>query len=770
MARVRPRPGLTLALLAAAGASLARAARAEGDPLAGLSGARAKEIAADLASDAMEGRKTGFPGGRRAEERVAALYREAGLSPAGDDGGWFHPFRFGTSDVAPPIGLSVAGVEISYGEGFVDLIHSGDGVAEAEVVFVGYGIHAPDRRWDDYDGVDVEGKVVLALRGLPDAREGDFGEERAIGFKSALAAKRGAAGFLIAEGKGAVKGTIQERYHAKGLPAVWISEAVADRILGARGRTLAGLKKQRDDGDPGRSFGTGTTVRLEVHGRVLEAALGRNVLARIDGSDPALAREAVLVGAHLDHLGVDARGQVFNGADDNASGSAVLVHLAATLAKSGWRPRRPVLFAGFAAEEQGLEGSRALAKEPLVDGRAVVAMVNLDMAGQGTPRVALAGLESYPGLRALLRDRVGQEAWAGFGRGRAQPNSDHWPFLERGVPSVFAVTEGEHPNYHRPEDDAGNLVPEVLEAAARGVGRLVVALGEEPAPLLGREGLEARVLREAARVVEGPASAAALARWTAPGAPDARDEVESAGWGAVVAEVSEGGEGPVVAIARLEAVARARRDRFVVVTSATDLGGAVRAGRLAVVPRLACVASTRAFPGVLSSYRALGYRWVAPFDPAAPPTDDVLDAVSDAAAAAGVVLDVTGLPPDGLARVRARAKALPLVLRPADLPAGPDGEDAIARLRAAVGWPGLVVVPPSSALLVRAAVEAAPAGGGGPRPAAVAITSEDSAALAEALRGVVAERPGLREPDHPGRRGLRSLLGDVWLDLLRALP
>jgi hypothetical protein len=787
MARVRPRRSLTLRGVAVA--ALATAARAScaapaGDPLAGLSGARAKEIATELASDAMEGRKTGFPSGRRAEERVAALFREAGLRPAGDDGGWFHEFRFGTSDVAPPIGLSVGGVEIPYGaEGFVDLIHTGDGVARAEVVFVGYGISAPDRGWDDYADVDVTGKVVLALRGLPRAREGDFGEERAIGWKSSLAARRGAAGFLIAEGAGAVKGTIQERYHAAALPAAWVAETVADRILAPRGRTLAGLRRSRDDGDPGRSFGTGVAVRLEVHGRVLAEAVGRNVLGKVEGSDPALAREVVLLGAHLDHLGVDARGRVFNGADDNASGTAAVAHVAETLVRNGWAPRRTVVFCGFAAEEQGLEGSVALAKRGLVDGRVPVAMVNLDMAGLGTTRVALAGLESYPRLRERLRAGVGEEAWAGFGRGRAEPNSDHWPFLARGVPSVFAVTEGERPSYHRPEDDPEHLKPECLEAAARAVGRFVATLCDEPAPLLGREGLESRLLRESARLSWGPRATEALARWAAPGGEDPREEAQTLGACGVVVDVSEDGDGPVVAIARLRALvdepkeaegprdgkdARGARGRWILVSSATDLGNALRGGRVAVLPRLVCPRSVAAFPGVLASFRALGYRLAAPFSASSPPEDAHLDAVADAAAAAGVVVDATGLSEAALARMRARARDVRLLVRADALPAGPDGDDALRRLRLAVGRPGVVVVPPTPAGLLRAAVDG-PEAAGDPR-AAVLVASDDGDALAEMLKDVVAERPALREPDHPGREALRSLLGDAWVSLLRARP
>jgi hypothetical protein len=759
------RAGRVAALLLACAAP----ARAQDDPLARLSGARAKEIATELASDAMEGRKTGFPGGKRAEERVAAFFEEAGLLPAGEGGGWFHEFLFSTSQVAPPIALSVGGEPVEYGPGFVDLVHTGEATVEAEVVFVGYGISAPDRAWDDYDGVDVKGKVALAVRGVPSAREGDFGPERLIGWKSSLARDRGAVGFLIVEGKNPVPGTIQEKYHRADLPAVWVSEAVADRILAPRGRTLSDLKRQRDGGDPGRSFATSKFVRLEVHGRLLGDARGRNVLARLEGSDPELSREAVLVGGHLDHLGLDPLGRVFNGADDNASGTAVVLHLAETLAKGGWKPRRTVFFCGFAAEEQGLVGARRLAQEMPFGEKTLVAMVNVDMAGQGKPAVALAGMESYPATRAFLRSRLGEEPWKALAFPRAAENSDHWPFLERGIPAIFAMTQGDHPNYHQLADDAANLQSECLEAAARGVGRVVRSLADEPTPLAGREGLEERLLHEGARVVEGPASAAAL-REIVPGAPPSLgpgvfERAAAAGWTAVVVPVDEESDGAVVALARLQSAAGRVRDRLALASSASDLANAARAGRLALLPRLACPRSVTAFPGVLSAYRALGVRYVAPFPPSSPPGPEEMGAVLDAAVAAALVVDLTGLPPESLARARARLKDAPAVVSLPGVDAGTEpGAAKVLEVRRALGSPGLVVVDPSATLLARVARgDTDP-----PALASLVLATDDTDRLRAMLREAIASvGPAIREPDHPGRARLRSLLGGAWVDVFR---
>jgi hypothetical protein len=732
----------------------------------------------------MGGRKTGFPSGAQAEERVAALYREAGLAPGGANGGWFHEFEFSTSEVAPPIALSVGGEAVPFGvAGFTDLTHAGEGVVEAEVVFVGYGLHRPAVGWDDYEGADVAGKIVLAIRGVPTSREGDFDpEDRMIGRKSSLARDRGAAGFLIAEGKNAVTGTIQERFHRVDLPAVWITGAVADKIVAPRGRTFADLKRQRDAGEPGKSFGTGTTVRLEVHGRLVPKAKGRNVVARIDGADPALGKEAVLVGAHLDHLGSDPLGRVFNGADDNASGSASVLHLAETLVRAGWTPKRTVLFVGFAGEEQGLVGAQAMAKDMPFPDRTLVAMVNVDMTGQGKPVCGLAGTEGWPKTTRLLRERLGEETWKGLRIGRAQPNSDHWPFLARGVPAVFAMTDGDHPNYHQITDDAANLKPECLEAAARVVGRMLLALADHPEPLAGREALEERVLYEGGRIVEGTASARTVASLRLQSFSD--DPLASVGdskevtqaalaafadnaWGGVVVFANEEREGPVVHLARYQELAKAAKDRVVLVSSASDLANAVRAGRIALVPRLACSKSVRAFPGVIATYRGMGFRWIAPFAAQDRPAPVLVDLVVASAAEAGVVLDVTGLPTDDVRRVRAheKGKDLPLVLSLPGVSSGTEsGDAAIRAARLAVGAPGVVVVDPSEALLR----DALRGGKEDPSLAALVVTSEDSDALRALLRAALAEAgPAVREPEHPGRQRIRTLLGGAWVDLFR---
>lgn len=459
------------------------------DPLAGLSGTAARDLAAELASDAMQGRKTGLPSARRHEDWVAQQMGDMGLHPKDPAGTYLDPFRFLVTHTSAAA-LAAGGKALAFGTDFVDLSFSGAGEVEAEVVFVGYGISRPDLGWDDYAGADVQGKVVLALRGAPKARAAQLQEERQIGAKSALAAARGALGFLVVEGARPVQGTIQGRFYRATLPALWVGSAHADAWLaGAPGegpRTVEAARTALDaeGAAPAPARPLGVTVRMATKVEARADATGHNALGGIDGRDPALRGEVLIVGAHMDHLGVDPLGRVYNGADDNGSGAAVVLHLARVLKENRWRPRRTVLFVLFGAEEQGLVGSRHLAGGLPFDHDAVVCVLNMDMVGRGKPEVTLAGVKRFApmGQRLLgalpeaLRKQVTPEDDVG-------PYGDHWPFAEKGVPAFFLATRGDHPDYHSVDDDADRLQPECMEAAARVLGTLVVRMGEEPGSL-----------------------------------------------------------------------------------------------------------------------------------------------------------------------------------------------------------------------------------------------------------------------------------------------
>lgn len=626
---------LALGALFVSGPSVSRAedeAPARPKALRGLSGDAALEHVKVMTSDEMGGRKTGIESGKKAEEWAAMIMAEYGLNPVDHGGTYLEPFRFTAGHVDGPIELRVGDKVLDYGVDYFDLIYSGAGKVEAEVVFVGFGISRPDLGWDDYAGLDVEGKIVLAMRGAPQGKADTLAEERYIGYKSSTAASKGAVGFLLAEGAKPSTGTIQARFHAAKLPALWVAGPVAKVFLASRGLALADA---RSKAEPGQGFATGVRVAMEVRGRKIDNALGHNVLGAIKGRDPDLKDEVIVVGAHLDHLGVAPDGQVFNGADDNASGTAVMLHLADLLTRNRWKPKRTIVFVAFGAEEQGLHGSRALAESGLPFSHGGIAcLLNMDMVGQGEPVVRVVGTSAFPRvaahLESALPDRLKphmefSRVTGGFG--------DHWPFWRRGVPAFFVATKGKHPNYHTPIDDVERIDPKLLETTADVIGHLLLSLGEHPEPLLdGGRDFTRFLLREGPRFVKHPAGS--------PLPEDGHALVEQ-GIGALIVDVPCASV--VAGTKALKALVPESRSDLMRARGAADVRRAWREGRLAILPRAICQAVLREEGGAVALRKA-GAVILAPFvDDGSRDMDPA--ALAKACVPAGILLDLAGLDP-----------------------------------------------------------------------------------------------------------------------------
>ncbi|MCZ6787072.1 MAG: M20/M25/M40 family metallo-hydrolase [Planctomycetota bacterium] len=447
---------------------------ADETPLHEVSGARALETVKILSSDEFGGRKSGLASGRNAEAWMAAQVEKMGLEP-GYGSSFFHDFKANvTNDKGPALFLAKGGEAKprtgKYLDDFVSLLYSGFGTVEAPVVFAGYGIREPKKGRNDYEGLDVKGKIVMALRGKPP--DSLFDDERQIGYKSSTAADLGAAGFLLVEGDAARPGTIQEKFHREKLPALWIGRKAADDLFArAKKENLAAQVEALKKGES-RSFELeGVTVAMQAQTVLIKDAAVRNVVAKWPGETD----ECVVLGAHLDHVGTDAVGNVYNGADDNASGSSMLLEVARAVAARGKKHKRTLIFVWFAGEEQGLLGSWAFVKAPPIPLKSIAVMINTDMVGQGKPIMAVGGREVYPQDAKFL----GEFKVEGFKEKHfaAQPNSDHYPFMHNGVPAFFVHTEGPHPNYHQPGDDWQKIKPELLETS----GRFLLTLAERAA-------------------------------------------------------------------------------------------------------------------------------------------------------------------------------------------------------------------------------------------------------------------------------------------------
>ncbi len=374
------------------------------------------------------------------------------------------------------------------GTDFLPVLDSSSAHASAPIVFVGYGIVDTAADMNDYAGIDVNNCIVLFLRGKPDHFKGTVTHED----KVRIARQKGAVGYLTATGP--VLSSYETRRGVTGqpsafyglspapdnLPGAWISTSRAEQIIAGADHSnqghLRSLQDQLNRASESRSFSTEYVGALEWESRQEQSPL-INVIALLPGTDPQLTHEAIVIGAHRDHFGRQA-GLLFPGADDNASGTAVMLEVARVLAKAGTHPRRTILFISFSGEEQGLAGSRLYVERPLVPTTMTRTMINIDHAGVGNGRltVGVTGLEKNVALEAGqmagFTDKL--DVFGFF------PGGDHVPFKEAGVPTITVVSSGIHPHFHQPTDTADTINPEILQTVARYVLALTWQLANAP--------------------------------------------------------------------------------------------------------------------------------------------------------------------------------------------------------------------------------------------------------------------------------------------------
>ena len=434
-----------------------------------------------LASDEMQGRGNGTPELNRAAEYIAGQFAAAGVQPGGDEGTFFQKFLVATGSRLGPgntLTFVIGGKEVAstLGRDYVPFGAGEKTSLSGDVVFAGYGISSEDNKYDDYKDFDVTDKIVLVMAHEP--RENDpaspfsgaeptlHGEDNT---KAQNAKYRGARAILI------VQDPLNHEDPARDLPAIGaeaqidelgigsfrISRTLAQRLLDAQGKNLADLQKQIDAGLSPQTFAvTGVQARIEMDVEPVRKEV-RNVVGVLPGTDPAAGREMVIVGAHYDHLGRGGRsslspsliGQIHNGADDNASGTAGLIEIAAALAHDPAPRRRSYVFIAFAGEELGLRGSAYWASHPGRDLSKAVAMINMDMIGRvRNNQVILSGVGTSPAFGELVKTAATENglelktSQSGYGA------SDHTSFYTKNIPVLFFFS-GLHADYHRPSDD-----------------------------------------------------------------------------------------------------------------------------------------------------------------------------------------------------------------------------------------------------------------------------------------------------------------------------
>ncbi len=469
---------------------------------------RLRDSAAYLASDELEGRGVRTQGLDLAADYLASEFKAAGLKTDLVHGQPFQEFELyaiGRERVVQDLQVRIGDDrhELVLDNDFSSLMAAASSTPfNLELVFVGYGLTLPDGKYDDYAGLDVEGKAVIVLRNLPPhlAKNPSFSQQAFLRTKVNNAVERRAAAIIFCSDAASLRAGSQDGEPLVDsllridlatdqidplIPIVHCHRAALAKAAEDSGFDLDGAEAQITKTSTPQSRVLGKTL---LYGRCSQARVGRklkNVLASIAGEGEK-AEQTIVVGAHYDHLGRGGYGslsfsgerEIHNGADDNASGTAVLLEVARQLRARNKPLARRVLFAGFSGEELGLVGSKRYVKEPIVPLGKTVAMLNLDMVGRlREGKLTVYGSETSPSWPKLLDEVQAGKVFSMSRRAGGFGPSDHASFYEKGIPVLHFFT-GFHPQYHRPGDDAELLNIEGMRQITDLVVELVVALAD----------------------------------------------------------------------------------------------------------------------------------------------------------------------------------------------------------------------------------------------------------------------------------------------------
>lgn len=459
-----------------------------------------KDHAFFLASDSLKGRSSPSPELEVAAEYISRVFEQNGFQKV--QGSYLNRVPLGIVNLGEKNSLSIKrdGAERSYEikSEFTPFDMTANRTSSGPIVFAGYGITAPEFKYDDYAGVDVRGKVVFVLRHEPGEEDtaSAFNGAKATEYsnvaeKVEIARDHGAVAVMVATDplnhtlltprgfpwpslskflpKDALPialGTDEE----KKLPVIHVGEEVIAQLFG-NVDSLRNLQRFIDESGAPCSYeiiGASATVQTSTSVKDMTT---HNVVGFLEGSDPNLKNEIVVVGAHYDHVGFQKTGKpgedlIFNGADDNGSGTTALLAIAAAFGHSPVKPKRSVLLMAFAAEERGLLGSRAYVENPLFPLDRTVAMVNLDMVGRNSiDSLSVIGGAKSPDLARIAQEENAKVGFTLVIENLSSGGSDHMSFQRKNVPYLFFFS-GFHPDYHKVTDHAELLnIPKIARVA-----------------------------------------------------------------------------------------------------------------------------------------------------------------------------------------------------------------------------------------------------------------------------------------------------------------
>ena len=443
----------------------------------------AEEIKANiyyLASDDMKGRFTGSPEERKAGDYIKNEFETYGLKPV-FNGNWFQEFPFVekvqlTKANSLTIDINGQKQNLKLGKEFTTVSYSANGKVTGDLVFVGYGISAPKLGYDDYAGIDVKGRIVVVMRYHPehDSSKSEFDRYASFRNKATVAKEKGAAGIILVNGYVPVnEDDPLMDLHYDGAPPMTevlvqnMKRSFVDQLFKSEGLSFSDYQKKIDATKKPASFAFKNAKATLSTGVKEIVNQGRNVAGMIEGSDPTLKNEYIVIGAHYDHLGIDQlkessmyKGKepmIHHGADDNASGTSGLLEIAEKFGSIKERVKRSIIFVAFSGEELGILGSTYFTNNSPVPLDKIVAMLNMDMIGRLNDENSLTiiGAGTSSEWKPLLTEKNKYGFKLGF-NDSGSGGSDHQAFTNKNIPVLFFFT-GTHSDYHKPSDTADKI-------------------------------------------------------------------------------------------------------------------------------------------------------------------------------------------------------------------------------------------------------------------------------------------------------------------------
>ncbi len=435
-----------------------------------------KEHIKFLASDELKGRFSGSPEERIAGDYIKRDFEYNGLKPAFSES-YFQEFPFIekielTDNNKMELGISGEIKSLVLYKDFITMPFSGKGKFDSELIFAGYGISAPKLNYDDYEGIDVTGRIVVVMRYHPehDSSKSSFDRLSSFRQKAITAKEKGAAGIIFVNGflpKNDDDNLASLRYDGasgmKDFSVFHVKREFIDHLCKSNGLNLAELQNKIDSSKKPSSFiFKDVKINGETETKEIEK-VARNVGAVLEGSDPVLKNEYIVIGAHYDHLGIDqasessmykgSEKQIHNGADDNASGTTGLLEIAEKFASIKDKTKRSIIFLAFSGEELGILGSTFYINNPSVPIENIVAMLNMDMIGRlnEESNLTIIGAGTSSQWKNILNEKNKYGFKLAFNDG-GSGGSDHQSFSNKNIPVMFFFT-GTHTDYHKPSDD-----------------------------------------------------------------------------------------------------------------------------------------------------------------------------------------------------------------------------------------------------------------------------------------------------------------------------